>query len=127
MQHLLAYADWIMIASGLLTATMVQAAIAPRAVLLSMFGETLEGPLAEVVVRNWAALITLVGLSLIYAGWTSTLVVPVLIVAGASKLVFIGLVLSQGQRFLRRQAGLAVLVDTVFVILFGLVLLASLS
>jgi len=45
---------WIMVVSGALTCTMVYAAIAPRAALLSTFGETLEGPLAEVVVRNWA-------------------------------------------------------------------------
>lgn len=127
MQHLLAYADWIMIASGLLTATMVQAVFAPRAALQSMFGETLEGPLAEVVVRNWAALIALVGVALVYAGWTSTLMVPVLVVAGASKLVFVGLVLSHGRRFLRRQAGIAVLVDIVFVFLFVLILSAALA
>lgn len=122
---MLAYANWIMIVSGLLTCTMVQGAIAPRAALRSMFGETLEGPLAEVIVRNWAALITLVGLCLVYAGWTSTLTVPVLVVAGVSKLVFILLVLSQGRRFLSRRAGFAVLIDAVFVVLFALVLVAA--
>lgn len=116
------YADWIMITSGLLTATMVQAAFAPRSALQSMFGEALEGPLAEVVVRNWAALVTMVGLALVYAGWTSTLAVPVLVVAGISKLIFIGLVLSQGRRFLNRRAGTAILIDAVFVVLFALIL-----
>ena len=52
---------WIMLVSGALTCTMVYAAIAPQAALRSTFGETLEGPLADIVVRNWGALITLVG------------------------------------------------------------------
>ncbi len=48
---------WIMIVSGLLTCTMVYAVIAPQAMLQSTFGETLEGPLALLIVRNWGALI----------------------------------------------------------------------
>ena len=43
---------WIMIVSGALTCTMFYAAIAPQAALRSTFGESLEGPLAEIVVRN---------------------------------------------------------------------------
>jgi len=52
---------WIMIVSGALTCTMIYAAFAPEAALHSTFGRTLEGPVAEIVVRNWGALITLVG------------------------------------------------------------------
>ena len=51
---------WIMLVSGALTCTMIYAAIAPQAALRSTFGETLEGPLAEIIVRNWAVLITAV-------------------------------------------------------------------
>ena len=43
---------WVMLVSGLLTLTMVQAAFAPQAALRSIFGESLDGPLAEIVVRN---------------------------------------------------------------------------
>ncbi len=42
---------WIMIVSGVLTCTMLFAAVAPQAALRSTFGETLEGPLAEVILR----------------------------------------------------------------------------
>ena len=49
----------IMLVSGALTCTMPYAALAPQAALRSTFGETLEGPLAEIVVRNWGALIAL--------------------------------------------------------------------
>jgi hypothetical protein len=40
------------------------------------------------------------------------------IVVGASKVVFIALVLSLGQEFLRYQVGVAVIVDSVMVVLF---------
>jgi hypothetical protein len=64
--------------------------------LRSTFGDTLEGPLAEIVVRNWGALIALVGAMLIYGAYTPPVRRLVLSVAGLSKLVFIVLVLSQG-------------------------------
>ncbi|WP_210249651.1 hypothetical protein [Neomesorhizobium albiziae] len=111
-----------MIASGLITASMVQAVFAPRAALQSMFGEAIEGPLAEIVVRNWGVLITLVGIALIYGGISSSHTVPILLFAGASKLAFIALVLAQGRRYLSQRAGVAIAIDAVFVLLFGLIL-----
>ena len=56
MKWVVANMKWIMLVSGALTCTMVYAAIAPDAALRSTFGETLEGPVAEIVVRNWGAL-----------------------------------------------------------------------
>ena len=56
---------WIMLVSGVLTCTMFYAFVAPQAALTSTFGAALEGPVANVVVRNWSALITLVGAMLI--------------------------------------------------------------
>lgn len=50
---------WIMIVNGALTCTMIYAAIAPQAALRTTFGETLDGPLAEILVRNWGVLIAL--------------------------------------------------------------------
>jgi hypothetical protein len=47
-----------------------------------------------------------------------------LTVAGASKAVFIALVLSHGGRFLGYQAGIAVFVDVLWVIVFASYLLA---
>ena len=57
----------IMIVSGLLTMTTIYAALAPEAALRSTFGESMSGPVADIVVRNWGALIALVGATLIYA------------------------------------------------------------
>ena len=56
---------WIMILSAVLTMTMVYAALAPEAALRSTFGESVSGPVADIVVRNWGALIALVGAMLI--------------------------------------------------------------
>ena len=114
---------WIMLVSGVLTCTMVYAAIAPQDALRSTFGETLEGPLAEIVVRNWGALIALVGAMLVYGAFKPAVRPLALAVAGASKLVFIALVLSHGSRYLGHQAGIAIAVDLVWVVLFAIYLL----
>lgn len=114
---------WTMLLSGVLTCTMVYAAIAPSAALLSTFGETLEGPLAEIVVRNWGLLITLVGAMLIYGAFHPPVRGLVLTVALLSKAAFVVLVLSQGSRYLGQQAGVAIAVDAVWVVVFLLYLI----
>jgi hypothetical protein len=116
---------WVMLVSGVLTCTMAYAAIAPQAALLSTFGETLQGPLAEVVVRNWGALITLVGVMLIWGAFDPGLRTMALTVAGISKLVFAALVLSHGGRYLGHQAGIAIAVDLVWVVVFAWYLLGA--
>ena len=108
---------WIMLVAGALTCTMVYAAIAPQAALRATFGEALDGPVAEIVVRNWGMLITLIGAMLIYGAYHAPVRALVLAVAGASKIVFIGLVLAHGGRFLG-TAGIAIAVDAVLVTLF---------
>ena len=114
----------VMIVSGVLTLTMVYAALAPQAALQSSFGESLDGPVADVVVRNWGALIGLMGAMLIYAANKPDLRPFALAVAGASKAIFIVLVLSQGSRFLAYQAGVAIIVDLVWVVVFASYLFA---
>jgi hypothetical protein len=89
MSFVAANIKWIMLLSGALTCTMVYAAIAPQAALRSTFGETLEGAAADIVVRNWGALITLMGAMLIYGAFNPAVRSFALVVAGASKLVFI--------------------------------------
>jgi hypothetical protein len=44
---------WIMVVPGVLTTTMLQAAIALEGALRSTFAESLSVPLADIVVRNW--------------------------------------------------------------------------
>jgi hypothetical protein len=121
----IAWFKWIMLVSGALTCTMVYAAIAPQAALRSTFGTTLEGPLAEIVVRNWGALIALVGVMLIYGAFDPPHRPLILTVAGISKLVFIGLVLTYGKEYLGYQAGVAIWIDLVMVALFIVYLLGT--
>ena len=109
---------WIMLVTGMLTCTILYAVLAPRAALQAMFGESLEGPLAEVIVRNWGALITISGMMLIYGAYNPPSRPLVLVVAGASKLVFSALVLGKGKRYLRRQAMIAVAGDVLMVVIF---------
>lgn len=109
----------LMIVSGALTMTMIYAAIAPDAAMRSTFGEGVTNPAAAIVVRNWGVLIALMGALLVYAARRPDMRPLALIVAGASKLAFAGLVLSHGTRFLSYQAGVAVMVDLVWVVLFA--------
>ena len=118
MSWIVANIKWILLVSGALTCTMVYAAIAPAAAAQSTFGESLDGPVADVVVRNWGALIALVGAMMLYAAFNPPVRPMVVTAAGISKLVFIGLVLMQGTRFLGYQAGVAVVVDLLMVCLF---------
>jgi hypothetical protein len=116
---------WLMLVAGVLTCTMVYAAIDPRAALQSNFGSPLEGPVAEIVVRNWGALIALVGLMLVYGALVPTARRLVLSVAVLSKLTFIALVLSFGRELLSHQVGVAVAIDSLWVVLFGAYLVGS--
>ena len=87
---------WIMLISGALTFTMIFAAITPHDLLNSMFGKDLNGPLAEIIVRNWGALIALIGGMLIYGAYNLAVRQLVLIVAVLSKLTFVTLVIING-------------------------------
>ncbi len=117
--------QWIMLVGGLLTLTMIQAAFAPRRMMQALFGEELQGAAAELVMRNWGAVIAIGGAMLIYAAFNPDWRAPVLIFTGLGKLVFIALVLSNGTRFLSKQAGVAVAIDSVMVALFALYLVAN--
>jgi len=113
---------WIMLVTGLLTSTMILAAIAPENTFKSNFGEVLSGPAAVLVVRNWGILIALVGAMLVYGAFNPPVRRLVVTVAVASKLSFVALVLSAGGTYLPYQAGLAVAVDLVAIVLFVLFL-----
>lgn len=90
----------------------------------SNFGETLSGPAAVLGVRNWGILIALVGAMLIYGAYNPPVRRLVISVAAASKLSFVALVLAEGAAFLQFQAGIAVVVDLLVIVLFGIFLLS---
>jgi hypothetical protein len=117
--------EWIMFIAGVLTCTMVYAVIAPELALRSMFGTTLEGPLTEIIARNWGALIVLVGALLIYGAFRPAHRAVILVTAIVSKTIFIGLVLTFGTSLLHHQVGVSVVIDSVMVVLFTGYLLVS--
>ncbi len=60
---------WIMLVSGALTSTMFFVAVAPHQALNMIFGEVVESPVSELIVRNWGVLVGGVGLMLIYGAF----------------------------------------------------------
>lgn len=114
---------WIMLVSGVLTCTMVYTAIAPQAALLSTFGESLDGSLAEIIVRSWGSVITLLGAMLIYGAYNPPSRPLILTISGLSKLMFVVLVLVYGRQYLDHQIGVAIVFDSGMVVLFGIYLL----
>jgi hypothetical protein len=108
----------IMVVSGLLTLTMLYAAFAPAAAVQQFFGETPEGAFASVIVPNWGVLIGLMGGLLIYGALKPSARKLALVVAGASKVAFVGLILAQGDRYIS-GLGTAVIIDSVMIVLFA--------
>jgi len=108
----------IMIASGLLTLTMLYGAISPSGAIQSMFGETPDGAFASIIVPNWSILVGLMGALLIYGALKPSARKLALVVAGASKVAFISLIFAQGDRYLS-GLGAAVAIDSVMVVLFA--------
>lgn len=118
---------WIMLVSGLLTCTMLLGLVAPQSSLESNFGETIQGPLAEIIVRNWSALIGLMGIMLIYGAFAEPVRKFALVIAGTSKAVFIGLVLCCGKQYMGFGAGTAVIADLIMIVLYIAYLLLARS
>ena len=114
----------IMVISGLLTLTMLYAAVSPVAASQTFFQETPEGAMASIVVPNWGVLIGLMGALLLYGAFHAPSRKLALVVAGASKIAFIALILMQGDRYL---GGLqtALIVDAVMVVLFAIYLVVG--
>lgn len=69
-------------------------------------------------------MIALMGGMLIYGARNPAVRPLILTVAGTSKAIFIGLVVSHGGRFLGYQAAIAVVVDSLWVVVFASYLLA---
>jgi len=103
---------------------MLYAAFDPQAALLFTFGASTSDPLAELVVRNWGVLIFLIGVMLIYGAYRPVHRALVIIVAGISKVVFIGLIVTIGNQYLS-SAAIAIAFDLGFIILFLLYLVGA--
>ena len=117
---------WIMLVSGVLTSTLLLAAIAPDSALRMIFGETLEGPLSDIIVRNWGVLVGLVGMLLIYGAFNEHVRKLVLVLAMTSKVAFVGLILAFGSSYLSK-VWTSIAIDTLFIVLFVVYLLGEMN
>lgn len=118
MNYFLSYFKWIMLVSGVLTCSMFLGLFSPESSLKSNFGESIDGPVASIIVRNWSALIGLIGIMLIYGALVPAVRQFSLIIAGISKVIFIILILSLGKAYIGFGVGTAVVVDSLMVILY---------
>jgi hypothetical protein len=109
----------IMLVAGVFTFGLIFAFVAPWAALRTLFGASLEGPVANMVVRNWGALIALVGGMILYGAYRPAVRRFILATTAISKLVFVGLVIGGGTDFLGHWIAVAALVDIVVVMLFA--------
>jgi hypothetical protein len=125
MQFFVKHFKWIMLVSGVLTCTMLTGLFAPQYLVESNFGEAIEGSAAEIIVRNWSALIGLMGIMLISGAFVRSIRKFCLLIAGISKLIFIMLVLSIGRSYLEQGIGTAVIVDSIMVVLYAVYLAIS--
>jgi hypothetical protein len=107
---------WIMLISGVLTCTMLQAVFAPEAAVAGLFGEPLQGPLANMIVRSWGVLITLIGLMLIYGAFNPEYRKFAAVIAASSKIAYAVLVISLGSPYLN-HAALVIVFDSMVEIL----------
>ena len=118
---------WVMLLTGVITCSTLLATISPQLGLTNMFGAyppLVDEPIMQIVVRNWGALIALVGGMLIYAAFHPSVRRFTLVVACISKATFISLVLVYGGDYLA-QASIALVFDGVVIALFLAYLLTT--
>jgi len=108
---------WIMVIAGLLTCSMIFAVFAPQAALISMFGEALTEPLAQVVVRSWGFLIFLMGVLLIYGAFEPVYRNLCLVIVSLSKVAFIAILLIFGNQYIGASA-VTLILDSILITLF---------
>ncbi len=115
---------WLMLLSGVLTATMFFGLFAPQAALEWMFGASFNGQLEALVVRSWSGLVGLIGVLLIYGAFSPQNRVCCAAIAASSKAIFVVLVLIHGQAYLP-QAAPALALDVLVIVFTLLFLLAN--
>ncbi|TGM05372.1 hypothetical protein [Leptospira jelokensis] len=117
---------WIMLVSGIITCSMILSALHPTLGLTLTFGDSIDGNLANIIVRNWGALIALVGGMLVYGAYHEANRNLVLVVASISKTTFVVLNLIYGQNYLTKS-GPALVFDSILVFIFLTYLLSKSS
>ncbi|MDA9784480.1 hypothetical protein N9B96_01610 [Gammaproteobacteria bacterium] len=111
-EKLLVIFMWV---TGIGTALVGLGLIAPSEIQQSMFGAPSEDPLALLLARGWTGLVGLMGILLIIGARRPALRTFCLNVSGASKAMFIGMILIWGQAYVPTLAG-ALFIDALVVL-----------
>ncbi len=121
------YFKWLMLVSGVITATTFYAAINPSQALQSNFGDfhLFLSPAIEVVIRSWAVLVTLMGVLLMFGAFVPVHRSLILVIVSISKLAFIGFNFYFIKELFSHQIGAAVIFDLVLVALFLIYLISK--
>ncbi|TGK79177.1 hypothetical protein EHQ24_16660 [Leptospira noumeaensis] len=126
MNFIISNIKWIMLGSGIITCSMILPALHPTLGLTLTFGDTLNGDLANIIVRNWGVLITITGGMLVYGAYNEPNRNLILVVSSISKSTFVLLNLIYGQSYFAKS-GIALVFDSVLVIIFVAYLLVQSS
>lgn len=118
MTWIVAKVKWIMLLAGLVSCAALWGAIEPKEASKYLFDKALKGDLADIIVRDWAVLLTLVGVMLIYGAFQPQHRTPILIGACISKLTFLVLMLVYGEDYFEEKAVWAFVAEIVMVALF---------
>ena len=122
MQMIVSKTKLIMLIAGLITCTTSYAMFFPQAALTSMFGAALsDSALAQIIVRSWGALVTLVGGLLLYGAFKPQDRPLILTIAALSKLIFVALLLLFGGPYFP-QIATPIFVDSLAIILLAICL-----
>jgi hypothetical protein len=115
---------WVMLVSGLITCSMIFAAIDPAGAMKQAFGESVDGALAEMLVRNWGKGVFLFGVMLIWGAFSMQVRTMALVIVGLSKAAFIALVVAYGEPYLS-AAKMPVVIDSAMVGYFAVYIIAT--
>ena len=124
MERFHAVTKWVMLVSGLLTCSMIFTVFAPAEGLRQTFGESLDGPLGEMLTRNWAKGVFLFGVMLIWGAFAMSVRKFALTIVGISKLGFVAMVVSLGEPYLSK-AIVPVVLDSALALYYAAYLFAT--
>ena len=116
MDFIIKNTKWVMLLSGVITASMFYGVLAPEYALKSMFGVSFNGTLEEIIIRSWSSLVGVIGLVLIYGFFSESKRVFCISIASLSKLLFVSLMIIYGQEFFQ-QALFAIILDSIVILL----------
>jgi hypothetical protein len=103
---------------------MILTVFSPESGMKQTFGESLEGPLGEMISRNWAKGVFLFGVMLIWGAFAMPVRRMALTIVGLSKLGFVVMVVGLGDPFLK-AAMVPVVLDSSLAAYFAVYLFAT--